>query len=616
MENEKILDRINSLFKEELWGRIEPKDLGISKFKILDSLVNSIISENLYETSCEVCRKHLKEHPESITASYLTGILGYHYNRVEDTVNLRKLIDLFVENHKWAVVERISEKILEYGENRIALKSLAISLERLGRNKEAIPVWENLLKIDRFDTEVAKKLAYAIIDDDPEKSIQYMKLSIEGFIKNGDFQEIGPLWNKLVSISWDDISFFERIERMLIEAKEYDLTSNLLKSLLNKYRDEENPDQSIDLLTKILDYTPEDNNARKELIKFYEKKYGSHSQYQQFIKISKLNNFKYPVKHAIQNFEKNIIFDKDNYAYHRSWGVGRITDINSEFIIVDFQDKPDHKMSIQMALQSLAPLNKNHVHVMEYEDFNALKALFAEDFMQFFEILIKSYDGSITLTDIKKELIPKYIDAKAWTKWWGRTRSAIKQDPHFAFSDKQKDLIFMRDKPVTFGEELLDHFSRAQSFSERLNYAIEFINNIDKSEGEPIAPYFIDYFSGTTKDISATKQILSYFILRSLTAYVDPKKLKLDTIRDKVISFIKESQELPLISLKISSYDYKKDFINLIREAREDWPQVVSEILFETPVRIHKYIINNLISAHAYNAINGFIDRTITGAKQ
>jgi transcription elongation factor GreA len=73
---------------------------------------------------------------------------------------------------------------------------------------------------------------------------------------------------------------------------------------------------------------------------------------------------------------------------------------------------------------------------------------------------------------------------------------------------------------------------------------------------------------------------------------------------------------LPLISIKITSYDYKKDLINLIEEAREDWPNVVSEILFETPVRIHKYIINNLIRAKAFNIINLFIDRVITGAKQ
>ncbi len=616
MENEKLLEKLGSLFKEELWGRIEPKDIGISKFKILDDLFNNLVSEGLFEETLTICRSHLEGHPDSITAAYLIGLIGYHLDRMEDKFQLRKLIDVFLEHHKWAVVERIAEKILEYGENRIALKALANSLERLKKNKEAIPVWENLLKIDRFDAEVAKKLAFAIIDDDPEKSIQYMKLSIEGYIKNSEYNEITELWNKLVSVSWEDIQFFERIERMLVEAKQRELTAGLLKTLLFKYRDEENPGQSIEILKKILDYTPEDNSSRRELIKLYEKRYGNHSQYQQFLKLSKLNNLKYPVKHAIQNFEKNIIFDKGNYAVHRSWGIGKIVDIDSESLIIDFKEKQGHRMSIQMALQSLLPIKQDHVYVMGYEDPDALANLFKEDFIQFFEMLIKSYDGEISVADIKKELIPAYLDQKSWSKWWSRARTDIKKDPRFGISEKKKDLVFLRDKPITFGEELLDKFINGPSFSEKMDIAIEFVNNAGKEEGADIAPYFIDYYTKQVKEGSLTKQILSYFILNGLADFTDSKKLKLDSIRSKIADYVKESKELPLISMKISSYDYKKELINLIEETRDDWPQVFAEILFETPVRIHKFIINSLIRAHTYNIINNFIDRAVTGAKQ
>lgn len=617
MKKEKILEKLNSLFKEELWGRIEPKDVGISKFKILDDLFNGVVSEGIFNDALSECRRHLEEHPKSVCAAYLLGTIGYHTGAIEHTGHLRKLIDLFADNHKWAVVERVAEKILEYGENRVALKALAISLERLGKNKEAIPVWESLLKIDRFDAEVAKKLAYALVDEDPDKSIQYMKLSIEGFIKAGEFGEIGPLWNKLVSITEDDIQFFERIERMLIDAKQYELTASLLKSLLNKYRDEQNPDQSIEILKRIMEYMPDDNASRRELIRFYEQKYGEHSQYQQFLKISKLNNFKAHVKNAIINFERNIVFDKGNYVFHRSWGVGRIIDIDSEYIVIDFKDKQEHRMSIQMALQSLQPIGKDHIYVMGYEDPDGLKKLFNEDFRQFFEYMIRSYNSQITLSDVKKELIPRFVDAKSWSKWWSKKRTEIKKDPHFAFSDKKKDLIFMRDKPVTFADELLERFTVASSFSERLSLALEFANNIEPQEGELLASYFVDYFTDQVKESSATKQVLSYFILRSFSKFEDPKKLKLDMTRQKIIELIKkDSQVLPMISYKITSYDYKKDFVSLIEETREDWPTVVSDILFETPVRIHKFIINDLIRAHAYNVINNFIDRVITGAKQ
>jgi transcription elongation factor GreA len=616
MENGKKLERLNSLIKEEQWGRIDPRDIGISKFKILDDLFNSLVSAGLLKEALAQCKAHLDEKPDSIIASYLIGCIGHHIGIIEDTIQLRMLIDLFMKNHKWAIVQVIAEKMLEYGENRIALKALATSLERLGRNKEATPVWESLLKIDRFDTEVAKKLAFAIFDEDPDKSAQYMKISIEGFIKNGEFGEVLTLWNKLISISWEDEQFFDRIERMLIESKKPELAATLLKSLLQKHKDDEHPDKPIELLKKILDYMPEDTNAKKELMRYYQKKYGTHSQYEQFLKLSKLNNFKYPVKHAIQEFEKNIVFDKENFVFHRSWGVGKITDIDSQFIVIDFKDKANHKMSIQMALQSLMPIGKEHIYAVEHEDTEMLKTLFSEDFIAFFDMLIKSYNGEIYLADIKKELIPKYVSQKDWSKWWSGARTEIKKNPHFDVSSKKKDLISLRDKPLTFADELLNNFIKSESFSEKLDITIEFVNNISSEDGKTVVQFFADYFSSQAKEGSPTKEILSYLILNDFSRYIDPQKLKLDSIRAKVLQFIKSSKELPLISIKINSYDYKKSFVNLIEESREDWPQVVSEILFETPVRIHKYIINNLIRAKSYNIINMFIDRAMTGAKQ
>lgn len=616
MSKEKIMEKLLSVFKEETWGRIDSKDVGISRFKILDDIFNSILADNAADEAIKACKEQIEEQPASITAAYIAGLLGYQFEKIDEKKYLRKLIEKFTENHKWAVVEIIAEKILEYGESSFALRSLATSLERLGRNREAIPVWENLMKIDRFDAQVAKKLALAIVNQDPEKSIQYMKLSIEGFIKSKQFDEITPLWQKLVTVSWTDMPFFERVERMLVDAKQMDLAADLLKVLLHKYREDENPDQAIELLKKILNYRSEDLHSRRELVKLYEVKYGSHSQFVQFLKLSKLNNFKAPVKFAIQDFEKNIVFDKGNYVYHNSWGLGKIEDIDAEGIVVNFREKPGHSMSIQMALNSLKPITKEHFYVMKYEDRDTLNEMFKSEFMQFFELLIKSYGGEIMVDDIKCELIPDFVEEKNWVKWWSKTRTLIKKDPLFGVSDKKKNLVFMRDKPVTFAEELLGKFTGTDSFSEKLNIAIEFINNIDKKEGESVASYLIDFFMEQVKGDSNTRQILSYFILTDLSAYADASKIKLDQPKEKIISFIKSSQELPLLSIKISSYDYKKDFVNLIVENREDWPAVLFELLFETPVRIHKYIVNMLMRSHEYYTINQFIDRVIPDAKQ
>ncbi|HON15566.1 MAG TPA: transcription elongation factor GreA [Spirochaetota bacterium] len=616
MSKNKTIEKILSLFKEESWGRIEPKDVGISRFKILDDIVTSITSENIADDALSLCKSHLEEHPNSITAAYIAGLLGYQLDRIDEKKHLRKLVEKFTENHKWAVVELLCEKILEYGESSFAMRSLATSLERLGRSKEVIPVLENLLKIDRFDANIAKKLASAVLTQDQEKGIQYMKLAIEGFIKMKDFDEIAPLWQKLVTYSWQDIQFFEKIERQLVEAKQQDLAADLLKILLNKYRDDENPERAIELLKKILLYRPDDLHSRRELIKLYEAKYKDHSQFAQFLRLSKLNNFKAPVKFAIQDFEKNIVFDKDNYVYHNTWGLGKIVEISSDGIKIDFKDKPQHNMSIQMALQSLKPINKDHLYVMKHEDLSLLKELFETDLIQFFQILMRSFGGEMEVSAIKSELVPDFVEEKNWTKWWSKARTIIKKDPLFGVSDKKKNVVFMRDKPLNFAEELLGKFTSTSSFGDKLDIAIEFINNIDISEGENIAPYFIDYFSEEFKGDSHTRQILSYFILSDLAKYSEQLAGKISHVKERIIDFIKSSNELPIISIKIGSYDYKKNFVNLIVEARSDWPSVLLELLFETPVRIHKYIVNILLRHHEYRTINKFIERVIPGAKQ
>jgi len=616
MAKHKVVEKLESLFKEETWGRVEAKNIGISKFKVIDNLFNLIVSDNLVDDVLQICNTQLEENSESFIAIYLIGLIGYHENNIENAVQLVKLIDLFKKNSKWAVVELIAEKILEFGENSIALKALATSFERQGRNKEAIPVWKNLLRIDRFDAEVAKKLAYEILETQPEDGIHFLKLSIEGFMKLKNFDEVGVLWNKLLSNSWNDLAFFERIERMLIDAKQEEQAALLLKGLLIKYREDEDVDVSIELLKKILKYRSDDTGSRRELIGLYRQKYETHSQLEQFLKLSDLTNYRAPVKYAIEDFEKNIVFDIGNYAYHISWGIGQIDELDNEKVIISFKEKPTHKMSIKMALQSLTPMSDNHIYVQEYKDPEMIKELFQNSFMDYFELLIKSYDGKITLSDIKREVIPNFVDAENWAKWWSKTRTAIKKDPLFGVSDKKKDLIFMRDKPVTFADELLENFTKTDQFSDKLSIVIEFINNIGKSEGVAFVQYFVDYFMAETKGSSKTRFLLSYFVLNDLSAYLPEGKVKIDSIRDKVINFIKVTDDLYSYSMKISSYDYKKDFVNIIVKNREEWPQIVSQFLYETPVRIHKYIINSLLRNNSYNLINSFIEKIISGWKQ
>ena len=604
------LSKLETLFQEEQWKRLDPaKPL----FSHLDDLFNSLAADNLLQEAAELCHNHLSSGADSIVSLYILGLCGYQTGFLEDTFYIRKLTDIFIANQKWTLAELVADRILEYGENAAALRAKAVSLEHLNRSKEAVPFFEELLKINRFDADVAQKLSDALAEENADKSTAYLKLAAEGYIRGKKYDNFSALMQKLVSRAWDDIGFFERIDRMLADNKQSELAVDLLKSLLAKYKSGQNNDVCIALAKKFLFYKPDENSMRKELVRLYREKYDGHDQLEQFIKLSGINNFKHNVKTSIQNFENYIILSAGNYVYHSSWKLGKIRSMNSENVTVDFKDKENHQMTIDMALRSLTPMKSDHIYVLEYEDAAAVKKLFAEDFTKFFDILIKSFGGEMSLADIKYELVPKYIDEKNWSKWWNRARTEIKKSPLFGISDKKRDVFYKREHPITYVGALLDKFNKSDSFTEKLDLAIEFVNNAEGASSDDVS-VFIDYFASETKGGSDTRLVLSYFILKDFTVKYETK-FSIDAVRDKVINFVKTAKDLPLLSMKINSYDYKKDFVNLTAETREDWASIVSEFLFETPIRIHKYIFNRLLMANEYNTVNNFIDKAITGAR-
>lgn len=616
MGKEKLLEKLESILKEEMWGRVSPKDIGLSKFKVLEDFFNNAVSSDSEKEVKEECLEYISSgNKSSVSAKFILGLIAYHKNEIDDKIYLQELVDVFIKYNKWAIVEYLSEKILEYGENRNALKALGYSLEKLKRQKEAVPVWEELIKLNRFDFDISLKLWKNLKEDSTERGVQYLKYAIEGLVRDKQYDKLSDLWPDIVMYTKEDLSFIERIERQLTDAKKIDIVNDLLLQLTDEITDV-NPKEAVKILKRVLLNDPQDIPSRKKLVELYKQIYKDHSQFDHFLYVSNLNNYRRPVAEAIKNFENNIVFDVGNYVYHRSWGLGEIQEMDKESISINFEEKQNHSMSIKMALQSLQPVSTDHLYVMQHLDPEKMKEMFAKDFISFFKILVRSYGDSITVANIKADLIPRYIDQKNWSKWWSKARNIIKMDPDLGFSDKKKDLIFLRERPITFADELLKKFSNAVSFSDHLDIAEEYVNNVNPEESVDKHEAFVEYFLEASKSDSNTKLVLSYFVLNDFEKYSEDIVSQIKVLKEKVKEFIKDSEDLLSLSRKISSYDNKKIFLNLVYEIREDWREVYSSILFELPLRIHRYIITRFIQEKCFNEINEFIEKITANSRQ
>ena len=153
-----VMKTINDLLNEEKWTRAALNSYSINNFKELDDIINLIKKQKKENDVRELCEEHLMHSKNSIIALYMGGIISLRNQLVDDS-NIIILINLFSDNHKWNIVEYLCIRILEFGENKYALKTLADCYSNENTVEEKYEVWERLIKVDFEETEIIKQLA-------------------------------------------------------------------------------------------------------------------------------------------------------------------------------------------------------------------------------------------------------------------------------------------------------------------------------------------------------------------------------------------------------------------------------------------------------------------------
>lgn len=615
------LDKLISIFNEEIYIRIDAATVPVTKFKILDDLIEHYKSIDKIEEVKDKISEHLIEHPESISARYLTGIISLIQNRIEEIAHLKNLLDQFKINSRWTVIEYVSDKILAYGEQRMALSFKAEALEKLNKNKELKSVLEKLVRHDRKNPIIAKKYAHFLLQEDKNKAINYYKQAAESFTRAKEYVQLEEIWPILIENNFEDIPFFEKIERLMVYNKEKARLVTLLYPLVEQYKQLEDWDKIIYLLKKILENEPTAVKARNDLIRAYKAKYSNHSLLDDFLKMSEIGNNRKPIKNCIANFERNIVFDTNNYVLHRNWGVGKIVSISSsnDSIIVDFQDKKNHKLSIQMAINSLKPLKKDHIWVKYYENPDEIVELFNNNISAFLVEFLTSYNDVATVSDIKGEIIGRFLKrSEEWSKWWSKAKLALKKDPRIGFNPKKKDELIYRQKPISLAEELTEKFNAITDVNKKIDIALEALE--EPEAAEEAIDSFHQYYFEEEENKDPFRRIVAYLFLdtyESTNANIDhviPRKQTQKDIEQLITNLSME--ELLQFSKQLNNVEMKKHYANLIRKHHPDYTRIFVELLFEIPVKINKYIFSQLISESKFEELNIFIETVLNRAKE
>jgi len=173
------------------------------------------------------------------------------------------------------------------------------------------------------------------------------------------------------------------------------------------------------------------------------------------------------------------------YCLHKSWGFGRIAEIN--FLLnqatIDFKTRKGHTMQLQYAAESLTPLSEEHILVRKVTDPAGIKAMAKADAVGLVRLILTSYGGKATQDQVADALSGEVFNEAEFKRWWDSAKKALKKDGLIGFPTKKSDPIVLREEAVSHTDELLAAFNSARQTKAQIGALDQILKNIEEFKG-------------------------------------------------------------------------------------------------------------------------------------
>jgi transcription elongation factor GreA len=573
--SEALLKNVQERLNEEKWTRAALSNYSTNQFKELDLILKEAMEDRgLADELKKNCDEHLIHTKNSIIALYLSGMIALSRRIIDDSA-LMNLAAIFVDNHKWNIVRYLCERILECGESKSALRTLAECYKNDHDEKGVFDVWERLVRVDLEETDITRLLAeHSEKEGNRELAVEYYKKALHRYINKRVFTNVKEIWEKLLDYCPEDIDFFLHLEKKIAKNISEDKAAALLRQLCEACKKRGDIDTAIFLLKGILQYDERDGHARREIIECFKAKYAGHSQLDEYIRLSNLAQNWRNIHKAITDFEKHIAFDKGNFVYHRTWGVGRIADVQGDDIVIDFAKRRRHPMSLKMAVNALQTLPKDHIWVLKATwKKEKLCERIKSDNAWALKTVIRSFGNSCDLKRIKAEFVPSVLSVGEWTTWSAKARDILKSDLSFGVSPENIDIFTVRERDISIEEKLFNEFKAQRNFFDRV---LTIRNYASRTDAGPDSEYFAEmfaYFAGYLRSFSQVNEqvIASYLLVKDLAGQFPHLGAAPESAFPEIFGAI---EDIPAVFSNLKDSRLREELLDHIKRFIPDWPEV------------------------------------------
>ena len=160
-----------------------------------------------------------------------------------------------------------------------------------------------------------------------------------------------------------------------------------------------------------------------------------------------------PVTECIDRLERLRALHPGALCFDKTWGFGIVREVDpfGEKVVVDFDRRPEHELSLSYAAETLQLLDEKHILTLRHNDPDGLSRLVREDPAQVVRLAVRSY-GPLNAVILQEKLSSGVVAPDQWKTFWAGARKTLKKDPDAVVPTKRTEPILLKEAAEAFDE--------------------------------------------------------------------------------------------------------------------------------------------------------------------
>ncbi len=421
-----------------------------------------------------------KEKGLQLRPSYLRGHLLLQLERTEEALlTLLPLCEKLEQEKKWPELGTIAYEVFQHEPQVDLARYLAKVAEEAGA--DTVPEGSLAEALEKFPDE--HRLCWLVaecteLEGDADHALGLFTGCLPALIDAKEQEKVEEIFLRL-----EDCEDAETVQIMLhacvrlLTTKQYELGNGYLEPLLPKVKAKGLADEAWLMFTKLLPKAPPETKLRKYLAKVAPEAIPGVDGVEDLLTRSGLMDSEVKVDVALKRLNNLLEFAPGYRVLHASWGPGRIRVREDDAVIIDFKDKPGHRMSLKIARNALKVIPSDDLRVLWAEDPDKVKEMVRRQRADVAYLAIRELGGKATTQEMRRRLTPEIIKTSSWSTWWKDARTLMEEDERFDFAESFQQTYAIRTPGDRSDQALeLPRMDRRRGIRANLNLLKRFLD--------------------------------------------------------------------------------------------------------------------------------------------